>query len=84
MSFWIPNEKFSSNDFYDLVRSVAGDIVEQVELVDEFTQATKQRTSHCYRITYRHMDKTFTQAEVNELHTKVGCAATELLGVKLR
>ncbi|KAK2192190.1 hypothetical protein NP493_37g08018 [Ridgeia piscesae] len=84
MSFWIPNEEFRSNDFYDLVRSVAGDIVERVELVDEFTQVAKQRTSHCYRITYRHMDKTFTQAEVNDLHTKVGRAATDLLGVTLR
>ena len=84
MSFWIPNEKFNSNDFYDLVRSVAGDTVEQVQLVDEFNQAGKQRTSHCYRITYRHMDRTFTQEEVNDLHLKVGVAATEQLGVTLR
>ena len=34
LSFWLPEQisidQFSSNDFYDLVRDVAGDIVEQV------------------------------------------------------
>lgn len=34
LSFWLPNEvsldQFSANDFYDLVRDVSGDVVEQV------------------------------------------------------
>lgn len=34
LSFWLPDnvsvEQFSVNDFYDLVRNVAGDMIEQV------------------------------------------------------
>ena len=30
MSFWLPDETFNPSDFYEIVRSVGGDIVEQV------------------------------------------------------
>lgn len=33
MSFWLPQDReYSENDFYDIVREVGGDIVEQVML----------------------------------------------------
>eukprot|EP00064_Thunnus_orientalis_P025143 superscaffoldBa00012004_g25473 len=39
ISFWLPEsrESFTENDFYELVRSIGGDLVEKVSLVDEFT-----------------------------------------------
>jgi len=37
ISFWLPSETYSENDFYDLVRTVGGDLIEKVVLVDEFT-----------------------------------------------
>lgn len=39
ISFWLPEnrESFTENDFYDVVRSIGGDLVEKVSLVDEFT-----------------------------------------------
>ncbi|XP_054478684.1 phenylalanine--tRNA ligase, mitochondrial isoform X2 [Anoplopoma fimbria] len=42
ISFWLPETKggedgFTENDFYELVRSIAGDLVEKVSLVDQFT-----------------------------------------------
>ncbi|KAJ0059842.1 hypothetical protein NL108_013778, partial [Boleophthalmus pectinirostris] len=36
ISFWIP-DSFSQNDFFDLVRNIGGDLVEQVTLLDQFT-----------------------------------------------
>uniref|UniRef100_A0A7N6A1M7 phenylalanine--tRNA ligase n=1 Tax=Anabas testudineus TaxID=64144 RepID=A0A7N6A1M7_ANATE len=38
ISFWLPenSESFTENDFYDMVRSIGGDLVEKVSLVDEF------------------------------------------------
>ncbi|CAD5123512.1 DgyrCDS11852 [Dimorphilus gyrociliatus] len=51
MSMWLSQEKsHHPNDFYDIVRSVGGDVIERVSLVDEYT-AKDGRTSHCYRIT---------------------------------
>lgn len=88
ISFWLPasfeNDMFSNNDFYDLVRSVGGDLIEQVELRDEFTHPKTQRKSQCYRITYRHMERTLTQLEVNEIHAEIEKAASNNLLVEIR
>lgn len=82
ISFWIPND-YSSNDFYDLVRDIGGDLVEQVELIDKFTNK-QNKTSHCYRIIYRSMERTLSQQEVNQIHKQIELKATEKLGVKIR
>ena len=89
LSFWLPAKEteedlFSPNDFYDLVRDVGGDIVEQVRLVDEFTHPKTGRTSQCYRIVYRHMSKTLTQAEANKTHKCIEEAAVQNLDVTIR
>lgn len=85
ISFWLPQDRtFHSNDFYDLVRSVGGDIIEQVVHVDEFKHPKTGKTSHCYRIIYRHTEKTLTQDEVNIVHDSIGNAAREYLGVIIR
>ena len=89
LSFWLPSKEtegdlFSPNDFYDLVRDVGGDIVEQVRLVDEFTHPKTGRTSQCYRIVYRHMSKTLTQAEANQTHKSIEEAAVRSLDVTIR
>lgn len=83
ISFWIPAQ-FDSNDFYDLVRTIGGDLVEQVELVDNFTHPKKKRTSHCYRITYRHMEKTLTQEEVNSVHKIIEDESRKQLNIEIR
>lgn len=85
ISFWLPqNKQFSSNDFYDLVRSVGENIVEQVVLVDEFKHPKTGKISHCYRIIYRHMEKTLTQAEVNVVHKQIEQCAQKQLFVTIR
>lgn len=83
LSFWIPTT-FNENNFYDLVRTVAGELVESVELIDVFEYAKQQKSSHCYRLTYRHMEKVMTQEEVNEVHKKISSEATNRLGVQIR
>uniref|UniRef100_W5LIA5 phenylalanine--tRNA ligase n=1 Tax=Astyanax mexicanus TaxID=7994 RepID=W5LIA5_ASTMX len=37
ISFWLPDEGYTENDFYDLVRTIGGDLVEKVTLADQFT-----------------------------------------------
>ena len=88
ISFWLPNvegdEKFNENDFCDIVRSVAGDLVEKVEMVDEFTHPDSGRKSCCYHITYRSMDRNLTNEEVNLLQNSVRETSAKKLGVELR
>lgn len=92
ISFWLPGsrgseegrESFTQNDFYELVRSVGGDLVEKVSLVDEFTHPKTGRRSLCYRIVYRHMEHTLTQQEVRLIHQQIERAAEVELGVQGR
>ena len=62
ISFWIENEdvtgddkKFSwnkLNSFYEFLREVSNDLLEQVELLDTFYHPKKERYSHTFRLTF--------------------------------
>jgi phenylalanyl-tRNA synthetase alpha chain len=62
ISFWIP-ENYSSNDFYEYVREIFGDLTESVKLIDNFTKNGK--ISHCYRIACRSLDRSLSNEEID-------------------
>lgn len=83
-SFWLqqpgqPNEQ----DFNELVREIGGDLIEQVQLIDQF-ENSKGQHSNCYRIVYRSYERTLTKTEVNELHEKIKRVAVEKLKIEMR
>lgn len=92
LSFWLASKvadgcdssSFCPNDFYDLCRDVAGDLVEQVRLIDQFTHPKTKRTSHCYRIIYRAADRVLTKDEVNMLHNRIAARCCEQFNVEIR
>lgn len=77
-------DAFHENDIMEIVRDVAGSLVEDVKLLEEFVHPTSGRKSLCYRINYRSLETTLTNAEVNKLHDKVAENLTSELGVELR
>ncbi|KAH6572992.1 hypothetical protein BASA50_001574 [Batrachochytrium salamandrivorans] len=83
ISFWIP-PKFHDNDFLEVVRDVVGDLAEEVKLIDQFEHPTSGRISRCYRVNYRSMDKTCTNAEIDEIQEALRVAVTKKCGVELR
>ncbi|XP_002528951.2 phenylalanine--tRNA ligase, chloroplastic/mitochondrial [Ricinus communis] len=82
MSFWI-NESFTENNLCEVVRGIAGDLVEEVRLIDNFTNK-KGMTSHCYRIAYRSMERSLTDEEINDLQWNVREQVQTKLNVVLR
>ena len=82
IAFWLP-EDFVENDFFELARGIAGDLVERMELTDEFTNPKTNKTSKCYRITYRSMDRSLTDEEINDLQNKLREEVVSL-GVEVR
>jgi phenylalanyl-tRNA synthetase alpha chain len=67
VSFWIPEEyTFEENDLYEVVRSVGGDLIERVEMVDKYEDKKRKRSSRCYRIHYRSLEKTLKNEEVKK------------------
>ncbi|KAL6546206.1 hypothetical protein OROMI_021927 [Orobanche minor] len=82
MSFWI-SDTFTENNLCEVVRGIAGDLVEEVKLIDNFTNK-KGMTSHCYRIAYRSMERSLTDEEINGLQLKVREQVETKLRVVLR
>ncbi len=86
ISFIVP-KTFSPNDYFDLVRDIAGDLVEQVELIDEYANDEKfgaDKKSYAYRIIYRSSDRTLTNEEVDALHKKIEEATAKEFGAVVR
>lgn len=91
VSFWLTqndadvnSNTIHENDVMELVRNVAGDIVEDVRMIDEFTHPKTGRKSVAYRIVYRSLERTLTNEEANEFHENVRDALVKELNVELR
>ncbi|KAH9935045.1 phenylalanyl-tRNA synthetase [Fomitopsis serialis] len=84
VSFWLPSQGLHDNDVFDLVRDTVGDLAEDVKMIDSFTHSKTQRTSRCYRINYRSMDKSLSNDEANDLHAGVITQLKEKFGVEVR
>ncbi len=87
ISFLVTKEGFVVNTYFDLVRDIAGDLVEQVELLDQYENEEKFGAgiiSYAFRVTYRSLEKTLTNAEVDELHKKLEAATTDTYQATVR
>ena len=71
---FIVDSSFVLNDYFDAIRDTGGEVVEEVELLDKYENKEKfgeGKTSYTFRITYRDLNKTLTNAEVNDLHAQI-------------
>ena len=86
ISFIAPSD-FAPNDYFDLVRDIAGDLVEQVELIDQYENEAKfgkGKKSYAYRVIYRSNDRTLTTTEVDILHKLLEKRTAEEFGATVR
>jgi phenylalanyl-tRNA synthetase alpha chain len=86
ISFIVPMS-FAPNDYFDLVRDIGGDLIEQVALIDEYENAEKfgaGKKSYAYRITYRSSDRTLTNEEVDVLHKRIESETAKEFGAVVR
>jgi len=84
ISFWKPDSDMHDNDLYDVVRDVAGDLVEDVAIIDRFTHPKTQRRSLTVRVVYRSLDRSLVNDEVNVLQSQVVSRLKERMGVEIR
>jgi phenylalanyl-tRNA synthetase alpha chain len=75
---------FHENDFFAVVREACGDLCESATLVDTFSNPKTGRTSRCYRLLYRAMDRNLTNEEVDAVQDKFRKRLVDDLGVTLR
>ena len=73
ISFIVPIT-FVPNNYFDLIRDLGGNLVEEVKLLDKYQNADKfgvDKISYTFRLIYRHPERTLTNAEINELDEKI-------------
>ena len=86
LSFVVP-KTFITNDYFDLIREVGGGMVENVALIDKYENDEKfgtKKMSYTYRITYRHLEKTLTNEEVNAVHAELEERTEQEFGAVIR
>lgn len=82
ISFWL-SDKFSYNDMCSIARDEdKNSIVESITLIDSFEK--KGRASHCYRITYRSMENTLKNAEINKIQKAIRTRLEKELEIEVR
>jgi len=80
-------KNFIPNDYFDLIREVGESMVENVELLDKYENAEKfgpEKLSYTFRITYRHLDRTLTNEEVNKVHAELERRTEADFGAQIR
>ena len=83
ISFWL-SDKFNYNDFCEIIRELGRDLVEEIELVDEFKRKSDNKESKCYRITYRSNDRSLTNEEIDSIQNNARKQIEENLQVEIR
>lgn len=86
VSFVIDNS-FTPNDYYDVVRYLGGDLVEEVKLLDTYKNEEKfgkDRTSYTFRIIYRSNERTLVSDEVDAIQDKIYEATQKQFGASIR
>ena len=71
---FIVDKSVSLNTYFETVRDIAGDLVEEFKLVDTYENAAKfgaDKVSYTFRIIYRSLTRTLTNEEVNVIHDKI-------------
>lgn len=88
ISFVVTTTKFNLNRYYELAREVIGDeLIEELKLLDEYTDDKKfgiGKKSYTFRITYRHLNRTLTNAEVDKRHHALEQAVTGEFNATIR
>ncbi|MBA3732922.1 hypothetical protein H0W91_00925 [Patescibacteria group bacterium] len=84
---FIVDKDFMPNNYFDLIRDIGGDLVEQVEMLDKYENTEKfgvDKISYAYRIIYRSNDKTLRSEEVDALHKKIEEETIKAFGASVR
>jgi phenylalanyl-tRNA synthetase alpha chain len=84
---FVVQDDFVPNNYFDLIRDIGGDLVEEVSLLDKYENAEKfgaGRVSYTYRIVYRSNERTLTTEEIEPLQNKVIEETKKQFGAEVR
>lgn len=71
---FVIDKSVNLNNYYEIVRDFAENLIEEVKLVDEFENEAKfgkDKKSYTFRIVYRSPERTLTNDEVNKIQEEI-------------
>lgn len=71
---FVVDKSFVPNDYFDLIRDIGGDLVEEVTLLDKYEDEKKfgsGKMSYTYRTVFRSNERTLTVEEVAPIQEKI-------------
>jgi phenylalanyl-tRNA synthetase alpha chain len=84
---FIIDKSINLNNYYEIVRDFAENLIEEVKLVDEFENEEKfgkDKKSYTFRIVYRSPERTLTAEEVNKIQEEIRQETVKALNAALR
>ncbi len=84
---FVVDSSMSLNNYFEIVRDCAGNLIEEVHLSDRYENADKfgaGKVSYTFRITYRSFERTLTNEEVNTIHDQIRAKTASELKAVLR
>ncbi len=71
---FIVSKDFVPNDYFEVIRDIGGDLVEEVTLLDKYENDAKfgpNRMSYTYRVIYRSIERTLKTEEIEPIQEKI-------------
>jgi phenylalanyl-tRNA synthetase alpha chain len=84
---FIIDKNINLNNYYEIVRDFAENLIEEVKLIDSFENEEKfgkDRKSYTFRIVYRSPERTLTNEEVNKIQEEIRNKTKQDLNAVLR
>ncbi|MCH7605496.1 hypothetical protein IID24_05940 [Patescibacteria group bacterium] len=84
---FVVDKDFIPNNYFDLLRDIGGDLVEEVQLLDRYEDTEKfgpDKVSYTYRIIYRSNEKTLVSKEVDQLQDEIYKQTEKKFNAQLR
>ena len=84
---FVVKKDFVPNNYFDLIRDLGGNIVEEVRLLDHYDDTEKfgdDKTSYTYRIIYRSNERTLKTSEIDPIQEKIIQETVSQFNAKIR
>lgn len=84
---FIIDKKINLNNYYEIVRDFAENLIEEVKLIDSYEDEIKfgkDKKSYTFRIVYRSSERNLTSKEINEIQEKIREKTKQDLNAVLR
>ena len=84
---FVVGKDFVPNNYFDVIRELGGNLVEQVELLDRYEDEKKfgaNHVSYSYRIVYRSNERTLVSSEVDVIQNEIYKQTAEQFRAEVR